>query len=239
MPVLSTQITVADPSVSMTAERRVRTWRCDMRQAPSARNTVSTTGNSSGSIAMAAPMPTSRPSSQSCRVSPNTMTTSAAATRPQTAMMPNEAAELALQRRACGFDVAQRRADAPSSVSAPVSATAAMPWPLTTSVPENTHGVASPPGAPIASAAASGRVGRLADRDRLAGERGLVDREVDAVDQHAVGGDAIALGEQHDVAADDVAAGDALLVRRRGRPAHVGEERSRSAASAFSVLCSW
>ena len=39
----------------------------------------------------------------------------------------------------------------PSSVCAPVHCTTAMPWPLTTSVPENTHGVASPPGGPIST----------------------------------------------------------------------------------------
>ena len=70
VPVLSTQMAVADPSVSMTGGRRVSTCRCDMRQAPSARKTVSTTGNSSGSIAIAVAMPASRPSSQWPRVRP-------------------------------------------------------------------------------------------------------------------------------------------------------------------------
>ena len=60
----------------------------------------------------------------------------------------------------------------------------------------------------------------------------------DAVHQHAVRRHPVALGEQDDVTAHDVASGDAYLLpvahdERRG------EERSRSAASAFSVLCSW
>ena len=70
VPVLSTHTTVADPSVSITGERRVSTWRCDIRHAPSARKTVSTTGNSSGSIAMAVAMPASTPSSHTPRVRP-------------------------------------------------------------------------------------------------------------------------------------------------------------------------
>ncbi len=70
VPVLSTQMTVAEPRVSMTGERRVSTLRLDMRHAPSARNTVRTMGNSSGSSAIAAAMPASRPSSHNPRVSP-------------------------------------------------------------------------------------------------------------------------------------------------------------------------
>ena len=64
VPVLSTHTTVADPSVSITGGRRVSTCCCDIRQAPKARNTASTTGNSSGSMAMAVAMPASTPSSQ-------------------------------------------------------------------------------------------------------------------------------------------------------------------------------
>ncbi|CAB4929590.1 unannotated protein [freshwater metagenome] len=70
VPVLSTQTTVADPRVSMTGGRLVRTFLRDMRQAPRARNTVRTTGNSSGSIAIAVAMPASAPSSQLPRVRP-------------------------------------------------------------------------------------------------------------------------------------------------------------------------
>lgn len=70
VPVLSTQTTVAEPSVSITGGRRVSTWRCDMRHAPSARKTVSTTGNSSGSMAIAVAMPARNPSSQPPRTSP-------------------------------------------------------------------------------------------------------------------------------------------------------------------------
>jgi len=59
VPVLSQHSTVAEPSVSIAGMRRVSTpWRA-MRHAPNARNTVSTTGNSSGTAAMASVRPAS------------------------------------------------------------------------------------------------------------------------------------------------------------------------------------
>ena len=70
VPVLSTQSTVVEPRVSTAGMRRTSTWRCESRQAPRARNTVSTSGSSSGNMAMANVMPASVPRSQSSRVSP-------------------------------------------------------------------------------------------------------------------------------------------------------------------------
>ena len=63
VPVLSVHSTVAEPSVSIAAARRVSTRAREMRQAPMAMNTVSTTGNSSGSIDMPSAMPPSTASS--------------------------------------------------------------------------------------------------------------------------------------------------------------------------------
>ena len=59
VPALSVQRTVADPSVSIAEARRVRTRAREIRQAPMAMNTVSTTGNSSGSIDMPRATPAS------------------------------------------------------------------------------------------------------------------------------------------------------------------------------------
>jgi len=70
VPVLSEHSTVAAPSISMAGMRRVRTLDFEMRHAPRARNTVRTTGNSSGSMAIASVMPASAASSQSLRVNP-------------------------------------------------------------------------------------------------------------------------------------------------------------------------
>ena len=59
VPVLSVHSTVAEPRVSIAAARRVSTRAREIRQAPIAMNTVSTTGNSSGSIDMPSAMPAS------------------------------------------------------------------------------------------------------------------------------------------------------------------------------------
>src|SRR6516225_4365649 len=56
VPVLSVQSTVAAPSVSIAATRRVRTRAREMRQAPITMKTVRTSGNSSGSIDMPSAM---------------------------------------------------------------------------------------------------------------------------------------------------------------------------------------
>ncbi|OPZ76943.1 MAG: hypothetical protein BWY79_01388 [Actinobacteria bacterium ADurb.Bin444] len=69
VPVLSTQRVVAEPRASTAGMRRVNTPFWLMRQAPSARNTVKTTGISSGRMAMAKVMPARRPSIQPPRVS--------------------------------------------------------------------------------------------------------------------------------------------------------------------------
>ena len=70
VPVLSVHSTVAEPSVSMAAARLVSTPVCEIRHAPIAMNTVSTTGNSSGSIDIPTAMPASSPSSQPPRQLP-------------------------------------------------------------------------------------------------------------------------------------------------------------------------
>ena len=70
VPVLSVQSTVAAPSVSMAEARRVSTRMREIRQAPMTVNTVSTSGNSSGSIDMPSAMPASSASSQDPRHRP-------------------------------------------------------------------------------------------------------------------------------------------------------------------------
>ncbi|MCY1538263.1 hypothetical protein D9M68_737940 [compost metagenome] len=74
VPVLSLHSTVVAPSVSIALMRRVSTPSVDRRRAPSAGNTVITTGYSSGSIAMASAMPASNACSQSPRTKPCTNT---------------------------------------------------------------------------------------------------------------------------------------------------------------------
>jgi hypothetical protein len=87
VPVLSTQSTVADPRASMAVGARVRTFLREIRRAPSATNTVSTTGNSSGRSDIAIVIPTRSPLSQFPRVSPYTTATSPQTESPKLAMI--------------------------------------------------------------------------------------------------------------------------------------------------------
>ena len=65
--------------------------------------------------------------------------------------------DLALQPSALGFDRPQRGADPAELGGAPgLLDQRRMPCPFTTNVPENTHGVASPPGGPMRAASAPG-----------------------------------------------------------------------------------
>ncbi len=146
VPVLSTQRTVAAPSVSMAGTRRVSTWRCESRQAPSARKIVRTTGNSSGSVAMASVIPASTPCSQSPRVRPYTTTTMTQRVAPRAArrrtsrLVSSSIAVSSVSSDRSAFPIL------PSSVPLPVARTRATPWPWTTSDPEKTNGRSSPPG---------------------------------------------------------------------------------------------
>ena len=70
VPVLSVQRTVAEPSVSMAATRRVKTRAREIRHAPITMKTVRTSGNSSGSIDIASAMPPRNASSQPPRQRP-------------------------------------------------------------------------------------------------------------------------------------------------------------------------
>ncbi len=77
VPVLSTQSTVAEPMACMACECLVKTFLREIRQAPRARKMVSTTGISSGRMAIASVMPARNPLSQSSLVKPYTNTTAA------------------------------------------------------------------------------------------------------------------------------------------------------------------
>ena len=148
------------------------------------------------------------------------MTTSAAAARPDTGDDPDEPVDLALQRGALRLDRAQRGAD-PAELGA-AARLLHQRDPVTLhhqGAGEDPRGRV--PARPAHARAAVGVGGGLADRDGLAGERRLVDREVHAVQQRGVGRHPVALGEQDDVAAHDVAPGDAYL------PAVADDERTR------------
>jgi hypothetical protein len=132
---------------------------------------------------------------------------------------PHQPANLALQRRAFRFDGAQRRADAAEfgSGTRPLY----QPDPVTLhhqGAGEHPRGcvTAGPAhrrfGCRRCGARERFRAGRgLADRNRFAGKRRLVNRQVHAIHQLGVCGNPVTLGEQHHVAAHDIAPGDTHL----------------------------
>ena len=135
VPVLSVQRTVAAPSASTAGSRRVSMRLRESRQAPMAMNTVSTTGSSSGRMAMARATPASSPRSHSPRTRPCS-TTSAAHSDSPAAAMTFTAFPTSVCRRV-GWLPSPARATPirPISVRAPVAPTMARPRPRTTSVP--------------------------------------------------------------------------------------------------------
>ena len=142
------------PSASTACNRRVSTcWR-DSRQAPSARNTVSTTGISSGRMDMARAMPSNRLSSSGRRSHSQAISTSATASA-----TPRMARPRTSRREArCNCDsVSPVPASAwpmrPIALAAPVAVTTARPTPLVISVPANSSEFpAADPGAACAAA---------------------------------------------------------------------------------------
>ena len=70
VPVLSVQSTVAAPKVSIAVARRVSTRERESRHAPITMKTVSTSGNSSGSIDMPSAMPPAAPGATTPRSTP-------------------------------------------------------------------------------------------------------------------------------------------------------------------------
>ena len=127
VPVLSTHRVVTEPSVSTAGIRRVSTRLCERRHAPKARKTVSTTGNSSGIMAIAKVSPARNPSSQSPRVSENTMTTTQQSPRPASASPRTRRSTSRCSRVRSGWRVDKASPMRPISVAGPVAETTAVP----------------------------------------------------------------------------------------------------------------
>ncbi len=95
----------------------------------------------------------------------------------------------------------------PIWLAAPVAVTSATPAPRTTSEPEKTRGVSSPPGRPPSPSPGRERTD-FADGNGFARQQRFVDFEVFTLDEDSIGRDAIALGEHDPIAARHLAAGD-------------------------------
>jgi hypothetical protein len=220
VPVLSTHSTVAAPSISIAGMRRVSTPRREMRHAPRARNTVRTTGNSSGMIAMASVSPASRLSSQPPRrrkcaaIRAAESPSAKAATSLTTRAVSRSSEVLPLSRVAS--DTPMR----PSSLLTPVASTTARPSPFTTSVPEYTASPArfvTGSDSPVSSDSSSSRSSASSSRASAAtrSPSATISRSPRTTSRPAM---------------------------RRRSPSRItsarGLDRSRSASSARSALCS-
>ena len=138
VPVLSVHKTVAAPSVSIAAARRVNTLDCDSRHAPMTMKTVSTSGNSSGSSDMPTAIAPSRASShepRSAQYRPKASRLTTSPTAPNTSTIRR----VCFSNRGCSRAIPARDAPiAPIALRSPVATTAARPVPRMTSVPEKT-----------------------------------------------------------------------------------------------------
>ena len=148
--------TVAAPRVSIAAARRVSTRAFDSRHAPITMNTVSTSGNSSGSIDIPSAMPASTASSHEPRNKPNSTTASTEQTSPISATVRTMPRVSCVSRGVALTISPSAWPMRPMRLRAPVDSTRAMPCPRTTSVPANTPGRSSPPGVRSCVASSSG-----------------------------------------------------------------------------------
>ena len=146
VPVLSVHRTVADPKVSIAAARRVSTRAREIRHAPIAMNTVSTTGISSGNIDIPSAIPARTASSHPPRRVPYSTTASAVTAPPTMANIRTNRRVWACNRGASVCSAPRDWPILPTSLRTPVAVTSAIPVPRTTSEPENTNGRSSPPG---------------------------------------------------------------------------------------------
>ena len=225
VPVLSEQITDAEPSVSTEDSFFTIARSCAIRCTPSASTTDSTAGSPSGTAATASDTPTSSTETRSdadrrsavSRIAP---TTTAAITITAIPSMRPIRSTSRCSGVACASVRPSRRATVPISVAIAVAVTTARPRPRTTAVPLNTMFTRSP--SPTGSA-----IEPIVLQHRLAlpSQRRLRDRQRRRLDQPGVGRDRVALGERQDVARHHLGGRNPLLApiahdpgRRRRHP---------------------
>ena len=138
VPVLSVHNTVAEPSASMVAARRVSTRWLERRYAPMAMNTVRISRNSCGSMAMAMVMPASAAPNQSPRAQAYSKPTTTLTNSPNTENHRTMWRVCRCSGVASTGRVPSTLPMRPMSLRAPVAVTSARAWPATTRVPANT-----------------------------------------------------------------------------------------------------
>ncbi len=213
VPVLSVHNTVAEPSVSIAAARRVSTRALEMRHAPIAMNTVNTTGNSSGSIDMPSAMPARIASSQPPRERAVQQYRKNADGTADDREHANQAAGLRLQPRRFGFERPQRETDLADLASRARRGD----FTCRSSAHDERAGehvrqiVAA---RPLCGSHRSSRIaGRaFAHRHGFTGQQRLVGLQVVALHEHRIGRHAVAFRKHDYVTAHDIASGDTFAL---------------------------
>ena len=233
VPVLSEQITDVLPSVSTIGSRRTSACRLTMRRTPIASEIVTTAGSASGTTATASAMPNMNMSMSGKPRRESDDHHDRHHHERRLAERRTETIEVLLQRRAAGVDALHHPGDLPE---------------LGRHAGRDHEGPAASVGgdragihhvAPIADRqrrlAEGGR--RFFDRHRFAGERGLVDREIDRLQHTRVGRHAIAHADDDHVSRHQLARGDDHFLavahhacRRRG---HFSQGFERPAGTVF------
>ena len=212
VPVLSTHKTVVAPSSSTAGMLRVSTFSRASRQAPRPRKMVSTTGNSSGRMAIANVRPASKPCSQSPRVRPH------ARARPAATLRPIAATQVTMRcvsrwTGVASVEMACSEAPMrPRALRSPVAVTLPCPVPWVTSVPEKAWLRDSAPASDPTACACF-----ITGADSPVSSDSSID-EIRRLEQAKIGRHAISLGQQDGVADDQFAAGDANRPSHRASP---------------------
>jgi hypothetical protein len=138
VPVLSTHRTVIAPSVSIARFLRASTPKREIRRAPNVKNTLKTTGSSSGRSEIASVMPDSAAASHAPSRTPR-ITTSRIESAIAAAAIRGTSAATWRWIGAGASSIAPRLAPIrPISERGPVRVTSAIAWPAVTSVPAKT-----------------------------------------------------------------------------------------------------
>ena len=212
VPVLSEQITVAAPSVSIAGSLRTMAWVAAMRRTPRLNPTVTIAGSASGMAATASATANKKRLSTAARSVIGLAMRPVANTMPQIPSMTT-LSRLPVRSSSCWSGVgslsvlSSRPAMRPTSVAIPVATTTARPRPYVATVPAYSMFCRSP-------SPTSESIGPkfLCHRHAFAGQRCLVGLEIGALDDAGIGWDPVSRLEQDDVAGYDVSGRDAAAL---------------------------
>ena len=194
----------------MAAARLVSTPVCEIRHAPIAMNTVSTTGNSSGSIDIPTAMPASSAVEPTAAPAAVEHDDQDADRRADNGECPHQPPGLCLQARRFGLQRAERMAD-PADLACRAGRGDLGNAPAAHDQRAGKHARQVLAARMAACRLIGGMARPLAHRHRFARQQRFICLQVAAAKQDRVGGDAVALGQHDQIAAHHLAPGDAPL----------------------------